>query len=312
MVRRGWASRHRTPGKLAGALVAAAGLGVGVGMLLSGSPVGAAAAPAKTITVEFTDHGPSPRSAQLNAGDSVTFVNHVAQAGTTLPLLGAVQNVEVDAVGVAQNTLALPSYNSSATLTYTQPITVSYTAKYTMRIVAGLLPVTKYQTTSGQLTVAAVHSVLAPTQGGAAGQPQTQSSTPAAGTQPAAGGASYAPTGRGLAAQLAPQGSGGATTDATTEARSTGLGTTAQRPPGSISNPAPLQHDGNTPKGSTTKGSATTNGPANGVSAQVSGTVSSHTGLGLPAIIAIMLLSVVTAALVRILITQRRTVVGFR
>jgi hypothetical protein len=289
---------------LAGALVAAVA-GGGVAMLCTGSPVGATASRAKTIIVELTERGPSPSPAQLNAGDSVTFVNHVAQPGRTLPLLGAVQNVEVDVDGVAQDVLRLRSYGSSATLTYAQPATVAYTARYTAQLVAGIVPVTRYRTTSGRMSVAPVQPVSSPQPSQANGVgvgapgPPARSAGRAVSRRPVTDsfGHTSRPAGWGLAGHAVRQGSDSAS------GGSLGGAVTSARPPVPVT--APRQDAGIPALPALPKLSGSD--PSSIVSVEAdSGGTGRDGGLGLPAIVAVVLLSVVTAALVRTLIAQRR------
>src|SRR5690348_7625677 len=96
MQRTNRASRGRLKSQLVGAVLAAA-VGGTAAIVFAGDPVGAAPAAHKTVTVTFTDSGPSPSSVPLNSGDSVTFVNHLTQSGQ-LPvgnLLAQVQSAGV-------------------------------------------------------------------------------------------------------------------------------------------------------------------------------------------------------------------------
>src|SRR6266581_4118793 len=89
-----------TPGgarwHLAGALVAAVA-GIPVAVALAGSAAGAAP---RTVTVAFTDNGPSPGSVRVNVGDAVTYVNKLSQSGSVPVAPGLVAQVESAAVTV--------------------------------------------------------------------------------------------------------------------------------------------------------------------------------------------------------------------
>jgi plastocyanin len=318
MQRTGRAS-NRTRRHLAGALVAAVG-GASVAIIFAGSPVGAAPAAAKTVTVTFTDNGPSPSSVRINAGDSVTYVNKLTQGGS-VPVVGGllaqVQSAGVTVHDAATSDFGLPAVNSSRTLTYSAAGAVNYSATYTMKLVPvlsvlglNLVPDTATKSTAGTLNVAAVQSNQpppaqnqgggqAPAQGGAApgaapggsAQGGAAPGRSATGGQRTGGGLPYQVPGPGVADRVVPHGSGG------------GSG-------GSAANARPQPPLGTSPDQSAGSGQGLPQLSGNGGSGptMLVETASRNSGLGLPAVVAVILLSVVTAALVRTLITQRRAV----
>ena len=167
MQRTNRASRSRLAGLLTGAAVAAA-VGATGAIIFAGDPVGAAPSTHKTVTITFTDAGPSPSAVQLSSGDAVTFVNHLTQSGQ-LPvgnLLAQVQSAGVTVQNAATGAIKLPNLNDSKTLTYTGPLAVKYTATYTMSLLpllnilgVNLLPSTTTSTKAGTIDVAAAPQV---------------------------------------------------------------------------------------------------------------------------------------------------------
>jgi hypothetical protein len=329
MQRTSRASSSRTRGHLAGALVATV-VGASVAIVFAGSPVGAAAATPKTITVIFTGSGASPSSVSINDGDKIVFTNHVPQLGSisALPLLGGLLGPlvgQVQAQGVvvsnaAQSAFELPTYGSTMSLTYAGPRTVDYSAQYNFKLIPLLgTPSTKTATSAGQVMVAAAPQAQqpAPNQpapnpgngqpgqgtgtGGGGGGTTPHGTQGTAGTGNAGtvtgnsqhggtGGLSYQAPGPSVADQVVPHGTGGSASNARPQTPQ--LGTSPDQ--GAA--------------GATDQGLPQLSGDGSSTQASLVDTASRNSGLGLPAIVAVVLLSVVTAALVRTLITQRRTV----
>jgi plastocyanin len=310
---------RRTRGHLAGVLVAAVG-GASVAIIFAGSEVGAAAAAPKTVTVTFTDQGPRPHSVRVNSGDSVRYVNQLTQGGSvTLAggVLAQVQSAGVTVHDAATADFDLPTLDSSRTLTYTGPLTVNYSATYTMTLVpvlsvlgVSLLPDPVTRSTTGRLSVAAPPSQPLAQQDPGAGQPPADNT--------GAGGAAQGQSPEGAPAGAPPD----APADAPAPAdRQTGGGLSHQAPGPSVADRV-VPHGGagsaasvrpRIPIGTGQDQSAPADQALPPPSDYGSGTppslvdaASRNAGLGLPAVIAVILLSVVTAALVRTLITQRR------
>jgi plastocyanin len=298
-------------------LVAAVG-GASVAIIFAGSEVGAAPAAPKTVTVTFTDKGPSPHSVRVSSGDSVRYVNQLTQGGS-VPLggglLAQVQSAGVTVHDAATADFDLPTLDSSQTLTYTGPLTVNYSATYTMTLVpvlsvlgVSLVPDTVTKSTTGRLSVAAPPSQPLAQDPGATDTPPvqdagsgtgsgsgTQSQSPggapagAAAGQRTGGGLTYQAPGPGVADRVVPHGGAGAA-----------AGVQPQIPIGTGQDqPAPAD-----------QGLPLSSGDGSGAPASLMDAASRNAGLGLPAVIAVILLSVVTAALVRTLITQRRALIA--
>src|SRR5262249_24723128 len=236
MLGTGRAPRSRMGKHLAGALAASL-VGASVAMVFAGDPVGAAGHPhARTVTVTFTDSGPSPSSVQLGSGDSVRFVNKLSQTGQ-VPIGGGltaqVRSAGVTVHGVAVADVDLPEFADSRKLTYPGPQTVDYTATYTLSLdpvldVLGvnLAPDTVTTTTAGRLEVAAATDPPPPGSGhhaggqppgqgggdGAAGQPDRTGDGGNGAGQGGTGGPLHQAPGVGAAAQVVPPGSGGSAT----------------------------------------------------------------------------------------------------
>ncbi|HSV66215.1 MAG TPA: hypothetical protein VLJ59_09970 [Mycobacteriales bacterium] len=299
---------HRTRGHLAGALAASVA-GAGVAVFFIGVPVGATAMGSKTVTVEFTSSGPSPSSAHVNAGDKVEFVNHVPQVssvsdvpvlGVLGGLLGQVQSQGITVNGAAATPFDLPTYGSNVTLTYDQVTTANYSAQYQFTLLPLLgVPSSKTTTETGQVHVAAVPesappaAATQPDAGGMARQPDGSS-----GAASRAGAGSHPQAGPGLGSQVVPPAAAGS-------AANGGGSATNARPP--------VLSSSRSQAGDTVvdKGLPALSGSNSGnsvIDQVVTVPVSRHDGLGLPAVVAVILLAVVTAALVRTLITQRRMV----
>jgi hypothetical protein len=299
MRRRKRAARVGVRGHLTGALVASV-VGASVAIVFSGDRVSATAHAAKTVTVSFTDRSPKPESVQLRSGDSVTFVNRLNQSGKVRVARGVLAEVEsarVKVHGAARTDFLLASDRDSQTLTYTGPQTVHYTATYTFTLRpvlnvlgANVAPETFTIVTSGQITVGAPEvsgskrrSRAPSPSGGGAGADQ-QSGT---GGTPAGGSSTRRPAAPAdpppvVAAQV-PDGWAGIGPAPGVLAGSTD--------PGVLQLPRLPQ--------------LATSDPVSGAS---TGKPPRTAGLGLPAIVAVGLLSVVTAALVRSLIIQRRAI----
>jgi len=305
MRRRNRAARVGVRGHLTGALAAPV-VGASVAIVLSGDPVSATAHPVKTVAVHFTDRSPKPESVQLCSGDSVTFVNRLSQSGKVRVdgVRAEVVSARVMVHGAARTDFLLAGDNDSQTLTYTGPQTVHYTATYTFTLRpvlnvlgANVAPETITIVTTGQLIVAAPEVSRAPAEsrskrhsqppsppGGGAGADQQSG----AGGAPAGGAGSST---RRQAAPAAPPVVAAQVPDAWA-----GIGP----PPGVLGS-------------STDRGALqlprlpqlATSGPVTGAS---TGNPTRTAGLGLPALVAVGLLSVVTAALVRSLIIQRRAI----
>ncbi len=298
MHRRSRASSGRTRVHLAGALVATV-VGASLAILLAGSAAGAAAAVPRTVTVVFDGSGPSPGSVSISDGDRVTFLNRTPQAGSISdvpllasllgPLPGQVQSQGVVVRNAAPSPFKLATYGSAVTVTYSGPRTVNYSAQYTFELVLPLgAASTQTVTSSGQIQVAAAPPEPASNppsaQNPGAGQPgASHGGVPAAGGQRTGigGGLSYQAPGPGVADQVVPHGTGGSAANAR-----------PQTPTGTGDDGLP-QLSGDGGSGSALLDAATP-----------------KPGVGLPAVVAVVLLSLVTAALVRTLITHRRTATG--
>jgi hypothetical protein len=284
-----------------------------VAVALTGTS-GTAGAAGRTITVTFGDSGPTPGAVKLSAGDRITYVNKVTQAGTlALPLVTAqVQSAAVSVHGAATSDIPLPQFDSSVTVTYPSAGTIKYTATYTYRLLPllnalgiNLVPATATHTYSGTLGIAAApqQQPAKPGSGGGAGAGSGGGSAgsgggaqapagqvpagqvPVGNAPPVQGGTGYQPQGPSVADRTVPHGTGSGTS---TGAGNGATNARAQSPLGAP--PANLPQL-----------------PSDGTEAVLTGSAP-NAGLGLPAILAIVLLSVVTAALVRALVTQRRTV----
>jgi plastocyanin len=287
---------------LTGALAASV-VGASVAVVFSGDPVSANAHAAKTVTVSFTDRGPTPESVQLRSGDSVTFVNRLSRSGkvrVARGVLAEVASASVRVHGAATTDFLLAGAGGSRTLTYTGPQTVRYTATYTFTLrpvlnVLGdnLAPLTTTVSTSGQLIVAAP-LVSRTKRSGRHSQPPPSSPSGGAAQQPGTGGG--------------PAGGVGS---------STGQSAAPAKRPGVVAAQVPHSWAGIGPPpavlGSTDRGALqlphlpqlATNGDSGAGTS--TGKAPRTAGLDLPAIVAVALLSVVTAALVRSLIIQRRS-----
>lgn len=325
MYRTSRASGHRTRRRVVGASVTSlVGLGVASAFFTS-SPAGAAPSAVQpppspqTHTIEFTDNGPVPSSLKINAGDTVNFVNHLSQSGS-IPLLGGilrnVQGAAVEVSGASSSPFTLQTYGSSVPLTYSTPTTANYDAAYKFQLVPilGLGGGTETQEENGTLTVAQVQSATQeppkqnPVAPPAPPRQPTQPAPPAAGGGNGGGQQNQQPVTGGTGA-----GANGGGNTGTVRVPSTDEGSVASRivpPAGSSNREGPRQDSAPTQ----TSDDTTLTNPAvpeldNGSPTQAITTdVSKTDGLGLPAIIAVVLLSVVTAALVRTLIGHQRAI----
>ncbi|HEX5495540.1 MAG TPA: hypothetical protein VFX70_13305 [Mycobacteriales bacterium] len=157
-------------------------------VLLSGDPASAAA---HTVTVSFTADGPSPASVTIEPGDQVVYRNTVdPNAGSVLGVVtGAVKSVAVTVEDAAQSPFSLDPGQSRA-LTYSNAVRAVYTATYHPTMVLGLLPA-RDATTTGTVLVRAVSGgsvpvvTPAPPASGGAVSPLTQSGGQAVGSAPA-------------------------------------------------------------------------------------------------------------------------------
>jgi hypothetical protein len=282
------------------AALAASVVGASLAVVFVGDPVSATGHATKTVTVTFTDRSPSPESVQLRSGDSVTFVNRLNRSRRVQVAPGVLAEVESAAVrvhGAATTDFVLAGDNDSQTLTYTGPQTVHYTATYTFTLRpvlnahgAKVVPDTITVSTSGQLIIAA--PVVSRSK-------RSQHQAPA--PSPSAGGADRHPGTSGT-----PTGSARSGTGQHAAKRPTVV--VAQVPHGWAGVGGPPAVLGSTDRGALQLPQlATSGGPAAGAS---TGTPPRTAGLGLPAIIAVALLSGagVSAALLRTLIVQRRAV----
>lgn len=120
-------------------------------VLLSGGPASAAA---HDVTVSFTAAGPSPESVTIHPGDRVTYQNDIdPNSGSLLGVVtGAVHSVTVEVSNAARTSFPLKP-GEHQTLTYSQPVKVTYTATYQPASLLGLLS-GKAMTATGTVTVA--------------------------------------------------------------------------------------------------------------------------------------------------------------
>jgi hypothetical protein len=303
MRRRKLAARIGVRGHLTGALVAAV-VGASVAIVFSGNPV-SATAHAKTVTVHFTDRSPTPESVQLRSGDSVTFVNRLSQSGKVRVapgVLAEVTSARVKVHGAARTDFLLAGYNDSQTLTYTGPQTVLYTATYILTLQPVLnvrggnaVPDTITIVTSGQLTVAA------PEVSGS----KRRSRAPS----PAGGGADQQSGDQQSGTGGAPAGGAGSSTPRQAAPAEQPPVIAAQVPDGWASiGPPPAVLGGRANQGALQLPGLPPLATRDPVAEASTGNPPGTAGLGLPAIVAVGLLSVVTAALVRSLIIQRRAI----
>src|SRR5262249_45067416 len=240
MLGTGRGPRSRAGTHLAGALAALL-VGASVAMVFAGDAVGAAGRPrGRTVTVTFTDDGPSPPSVELSVGDSVRFVNNLSQTGqvTVAGVTTQVTGAGVTVHGAAAADIDLPELGDSGKVRYRRPQTVDYTATYTLSLLpvpdafgANLAPATTTTSTAGRIEVTAAPGSPSdgdsqqtdspppgsastgsgghPGQDGAAATgPGQGSTTPQAGAG-RSGGLPYQAPGASVAAQAVPPRSGG-------------------------------------------------------------------------------------------------------
>jgi plastocyanin len=212
--------RHGSRWRAVAALAVAAGVAA---VAVAAGP--AASAAARTITVAFTDNGPDPGSVHATVGDTVTYVNKLSQDGTVTvaPGLDAqVSSASVKVHGAGVPDFTLPA-GRSRSVTYTAPANLTYTATYTMALLpvlsplgVNLVPPSTVRITSGKVLVA---PVARPAQHAGGAQPPSHGAlpparSPATGAAPAgrqaAGAALPGAPGPGVAAGVVPQGAGSA------------------------------------------------------------------------------------------------------
>jgi plastocyanin len=292
--------------------------------LIPNGSAGAAPATPKTITVTFGDKGPTPTSpVRITAGDTVVFVNKITQTGTlALPNVTAqVQSASVTVKGAAAQDFALPAYNKSVSLTYPSAGTVSYTARYTYKLLPllnalgiNLVPDTTAKDYKASLAIAAAS-------GGATQQPAPGGVQPAPGAGAGSGPGSGSGSGSGSGGNAgAPAGGGnsqGPVLNAPVGGNQQGGGYQPQQPgvadkvvPHGTGSPARDARPAAPLAPPQVNGGTVLPDPHGDTEAILTGSAP-NAGLGLPAVLAIILLSVVTAALVRALINQRRTALDF-
>lgn len=190
-------------------------------VLLSGGPASAAA---HDVTVSFTAAGPSPESVTIHPGDRVTYQNDIdPNSGSLLGVVtGAVHSVTVEVSNAARTSFPLEP-GQHQTLTYSQPVKVTYTATYQPASLLGLLS-GKTMTATGTVTVADTSGdsvpVVAPPPPAAGGtmSPQVESGQQGSGPARSAAGSSadanqggptvnYTPNAGDVAAGQVPRGS---------------------------------------------------------------------------------------------------------
>jgi hypothetical protein len=158
--------------------VAAIGAGVAWGV----APSSAAPQPASTTpTISFTGSGATPSSIVVRYGAKVVFENDVDPSAST-PVLGTVsgviKSVTVTVKGVTQKPFTLAPGQKVTVGPYfsgNQPVVLRYSAGYSSKMVAGLLPGPS-STQNGTLTIAASPIAHQPLPNGA-----TAGNIPAAG-----------------------------------------------------------------------------------------------------------------------------------
>lgn len=292
-------------------------------VLLSGAP---ATATAKTVTVSFTADGPSPSSVTISPGDTIVYRNDVdPQGGGLLNAVGGViQSVTVTVTNAAQSPFDLRP-GQSRSLTYTQPVATTYVGTYQPKLL-GLLP-GKAVTTTGKVSVKDSSTDSPPVVSPVA-QPPSQDTGSGTSTGPGAGSSgqgagqsnpsvpsdqsdqgagqappqvNYTPRSGDAAAGQVPQGSGvGASARATSGTRDNGDDNGDAAPAGTNGSAGPGDDAGvSLPQiGSADQKQES----ANAMSRTASD--SSASSLGLPAITAVVLLSMVSAGLVRTIMVR--------
>lgn len=113
-------------------------VGVSSAVILSGTS--ATAAPT-TVNVTFTADGVSPKSVSLQPGDTIVFKNDVDANGGGLlaPVTGVVSSVAVEVTNAAQSAFELAP-GESQPITYEQPVSTTFTGEYQPRgLLGGLL-----------------------------------------------------------------------------------------------------------------------------------------------------------------------------
>lgn len=264
-------------------------------VLLSGGPASAAA---HDVTVSFTAAGPSPESVTIHPGDRVTYQNDIdPNSGSLLGVVtGAVHSVTVQVSNAARTSFSLEP-GQHQTLTYSQPVKVTYTATYQPASLLGLLS-GKTMTATGTVTVADTSGdsvpVVAPPPPAAGGTMSPQVESDQQGSSPArsAAGSSadanqdgptvnYTPNAGDVAAGQVPRGS------------SAGVprpGAASAAPQGTVDGVGALPRIGSAQSQPKRLDRASSD--------------SAIGSLGLPAITAVVLLSMVSAGLVRTIMVR--------
>jgi hypothetical protein len=264
-------------------------------VLLSGGPASAAT---HDVTVSFTAAGPSPESVTIHPGDRVTYQNDIdPNSGSLLGVVtGAVHSVTVQVSNAARTSFPLKP-GEHQTLTYSQPVKVTYTATYQPASLLGLLS-GKAMTATGTVTVADASGdsvpVVTPAPPAAGGTMSPQVESDQQGSSPArsAAGSSadanqdgptvnYTPNAGDLAAGQVPRGS------------SVGVprpGAASGAPQGTVDGVGALPRIGSAQSQPKRLDRASSD--------------SAIGSLGLPAITAVVLLSMVSAGLVRTIMVR--------
>jgi hypothetical protein len=273
-------------------------------VLLSGAP---ATATAKTVTVSFTADVPSPSSVTISPGDTVVYRNDVdpADGGLLGSLTDPIKSVTVTVTNAAQSPFDLEPGQARA-LTYTQPVVTTYTADY--RTTTLLLLPGRTVTTTGTVTVKSsstggapaaspapqpprttAPAAPAPQSAGTSGQGAGQAGATAGQVQPQV---DYTPQEGNAAASQVPRGGSAAGGDRGDDAASVPGGTDGSAGPGSGSGAQDLPQIGSADQ----KQAAQAMSRASSDSAAGS--------LGMPSILAVVLLSMVSAGLVRTIMVR--------
>lgn len=278
---------------------------------------GSATASAKTVTVSFTADGPSPASVTLNPGDTVIYRNDVNPNDQALlgAVGGAIRTVNVEVTGAAQTPFVLSAGKTRA-LTYQSPVAATYNANLEPTMLLGIVP-GQTVTTTGKIMVKDAASDTPPPTASPAPPPSSPAAgapAPSGNTDPAdqndgqsdqsgegqAGSPSpqvnYTPQAGNPAAGQVPTGGAGAAPGATATPSSGAedtLGAPDTGTDSSTDSQATLPEIGGTDdNGGQTKAVS----PASNDSALNS--------LGVPAITAVVLLSMVSAGLVRMIMVR--------
>lgn len=178
-------------------LLVGAAVAVTSAILMSSDPASAAS---HSVTVSFTADGPTPAAVTLRPGDQVVYRNDVdPNSGTLLGAVASgVKSVAVDVENASDPGFTLKPGQSRA-LTYSQPVRATYTATYQPSTLLGLLP-GRSMTTTGSLLVQAPAGETAPV------------AAPESSAASAGGGTKSPQSGSGQQAGSAQQGSAGSQT----------------------------------------------------------------------------------------------------